>query len=151
VKTGEHVQSRPGYFSSAPEKHPETIQQRIDRLAASAETVEQIPATIHISGSVQVDISVDARALKFTEQSGRSLQQLTFLTLILDPSGTVLQGKQSVVDLALTPAKLSGLQEKGIEATTSFTLPPGQYQIREVIREAQENRFTARTIPLTIP
>jgi VWFA-related protein len=145
VKTGDQVQSRPGYFSSEPEP---TIQQRIDRLAASKDTMEEIPATIHLSGSLQVDITVDARAIKFTEQSGRHLQQLTFLTLILDPSGNIIEGKQAVVDLAVTAGKLSELESKGIEATTNFSLPPGHYQVREIIREAQQNHFTARTLPI---
>ena len=145
VKTGDHVQSRPGYFS---EKQPVPIQLRIDRLAASKDTMEEIPATIHISGAVQVEITVDARFLKFTEQSGRRLQQLTFVTLILDPSGNIVEGKQAVVDLAVTPGKLSELESQGIEATTNFSLPPGHYQLREIIREAQQNHFTARTLPV---
>jgi len=146
VKTGDRAESRPGYFSSAPEKPVETIQQRIDRLVASKDTMEEIPAAIHVSGSLQVDITVDARSLKFSEHSGRSLQQLTFVTLVLDPSGNVIEGKQAVVDLALTPGKRAELESQCIEATTSFTLPKGAYKIREVIREALENRFTAQTI-----
>lgn len=141
------VESRPGYFSTKPDPQPETIQHRIDRLAAS-KTIEQIPATVRLSGSVLVDISIDARRLKFSAQSGRSFQQLTFVTLVLDPAGNIIQGKQAVIDLALKPAKLADLQAKGLRAVTSFTLPKGTYQIREVIREALENHFTAQTIPL---
>jgi len=151
VKSGDQVHSRPGYFSTKPDPIPETIQERIDRLAASTESLDQIPTAIHVSGAVQIDITVDARHIKFSEQSGRSLQLLTFVTLVLDSQGALLQGKQSVVDFSLTPAKRADLEEKGIEATTSFTLPPGHYQIREVIREAIENHFTARTTPLVIP
>lgn len=143
-----HVESRPGYFSTKPGPQPETIQQRIERLAASKETIEQIPATVRLSGAVQVDISVDLRHLKFSEQSGRHVQQLTFVTLVLDPSGNIIQGKQAVIDLALKPAKLADLQAKGLHAVTSFTLPKGSYRIREVIREALENHFTAQTVPL---
>jgi hypothetical protein len=76
---------------------------------------------------------------------------LTFVTLVQDPSGNILQAKQAVVDLAVTPAKRAELEEKGIEATTTFNLPPGAYQIREVIREAIDNHFTARTTPFTVP
>ena len=51
-----------------------------------------------------------------------------------------------VMSLSLTPATLADLQEKGIPAVTSFSLPKGSYQVREVIREAVENHITAKTV-----
>jgi VWFA-related protein len=37
------VQSRPGYYSKKPDPQPESIQQRIDRLAASTVSIDEIP------------------------------------------------------------------------------------------------------------
>ena len=156
--SGFHVEARPGYFPvKETEKPADTVQQRIDRLAASKDTVEDFPASVHVSGSekegttvIEVDISVTASSLKFADQGERHIQQLTFVTLILDAAGNVVAGKQSVVDYALKPAKLAEFQSKGIEATTSFHLPKGAYQVREVIREAMENRMAASNAPIAV-
>jgi VWFA-related protein len=150
----DRVESRPGYFASkVTEKPVESIQQRIDRLASSADSVEQVAATVHASleekdgrAIIHVDISLDAKSLKFVEREGRHIQELTFVTIVQDLAGNVVEGKQAVMSLSLTPATLSELQEKGIPAATSFSVPMGSYQVREVIREAVENHMTAKIV-----
>ncbi len=147
------AESRPGYFSTrVSEKPPETVQQRIDRLAASKETVEQFAASVQFSSEekdgrtlIHVDIAVAAKELKFLEKDGRHAQELTFVTMILDSSGSLIEGKQAVMSLALTPGTLADLRERGIPVATSFSIPKGAYQVREVIREAVENRMVAKT------
>lgn len=163
---GYRVESRPGYFSTKLkdgstgkplDKPAETIQQRIDRLAASTETVENVPSSVHVSGSekdgraaIQVDISVAAKQLKFVQQGDRHVQELTFVTIVQDRAGNFIEGKQAVMDLALTPATLAKFQSKGIEASTSFSPPKGAYQVREVIREAVENHMSASNSPIKV-
>jgi VWFA-related protein len=149
---GDRVESRPGYFPAPPEKPRETIQQRIDRLAASKDTLQDVKANVQVTAHesvIEVDISVAAKELKFSEQGDRHVQQLTFVTMILDRDGNLLEGKQAVMDLALGPAKLAEILEKNIETTTSFSLPKGAYQVREVIREAMQNRMTAVNTAIT--
>ncbi len=147
------AESRPGYFSTrVSEKPPETVQQRIDRLAASKETVEQFAASVQSSSEekdgrtlIHVDIAVAAKELKFLEKDGRHAQELTFVTMILDSSGSLIEGKQAVMSLSLTPGTLADLREKGIPVAASFSIPKGTYEVREVIREAVENRMVAKT------
>lgn len=142
-----HVEARAGYFS-APLIEP--IQDRINRLALSDEAFTDFPVAIRPTqraGSVlHIDIKVDATRLKFAERRGRRVQELTFVTVIEDPAGNYISGKQAVMDLTLTRATLSGLRSKGIQAVTNFSLPRGTYQVREVIREAVENRMAASTV-----
>jgi VWFA-related protein len=164
--SGYRVEARPGYFSTKltngvtekPSDQPaEPIQQWIDRLAASREARGGLPSSVHASQAekdgravIQVDISVDAKGLKFVERGDRHVQQLTFVTMVLDSAGNFIEGKQSVMDLAVTRATLAGLQSKGIGVSTSFSLPKGSYQVREVIREAVENHLTASNSPIKV-
>lgn len=149
--------SRQSFKEGATGKPAQTIQQRIDRLAASTDTIEEVPSSVHVSGSekdgralIQVDISVAAKQLKFAEQGDRHVQELTFVTIVQDRAGNFIEGKQAVMDLALTPATLSELQSKGIAASTSFSLPKGACQVREVIREAVENHMSASNSPIKV-
>jgi hypothetical protein len=77
---------------------------------------------------------------------GRRVEELTFLTVLEDAQGNFVAGKQSIIDMALTPATLAEKVRKGIQAATSFPVPrPGSYRVREVIREAAQDRMWAST------
>ncbi len=145
------VETRPGYFAAAVQK--ESIQQRLDRIAASEERIAELPATLHAARGVEqagrfpihIEIHVDARTLQFAAQQGRSLQQLTFVTVLQDAAGAYVTGRQAVMDLALTPARLAQLKRDGIKAGLVLYAPKGRYRLREVVREAARNHISATT------
>jgi VWFA-related protein len=148
---GYEVKARPGYVSTPSEKAPETAQQRIDRVAATTDSLAEIPATVRvqaIEGRIQVDIALDAKAISFSDQNGVSAQQLTFVTILEDAQGKFLDGKHAIMDMNLTPETRAQLEAKGIKAATSFQVAKGSYRIREVIREAVQNHLHASTTPV---
>jgi hypothetical protein len=156
--SGFQVESRPGYYAAAAAKPAESIQERIDREVLSAETLTELPATVHVSradaGSgminIDVNINVDAKHLKFVEKDDRHVQQLTFVTLLEDGHGHVITGKQAIMDLTLLPATLADMQAKGIKAGITLTAPAGAYQVREIIREAVENHMAVSNTPVAV-
>jgi VWFA-related protein len=156
---GFHIQSRPGYFATILAKPPETIQQRIDREVLSAETREELPATVHVSSAntasglitIDVNVNVDANRLKFVAQDDRQVQQLTFVTVLEDGEGHLIAGKQAVMDLSLLPATLADMQAKGIKAGMTLTAPKGSYHVREIIREVVEDHMTISNIRVAVP
>ncbi|HKO04750.1 MAG TPA: VWA domain-containing protein [Candidatus Acidoferrales bacterium] len=149
------VQSRAGYFSAVLRKEPETAQQRIDREAFSNQQLEQISLAVRVShgkakngqATIVVNVGVDARQLKFEKRSGRNIQELTFVTLLEDCAGHYIAGKQGVMDFYLKPASLAIVQSQGIHATLAFLAPKGPYQVREVVREAVQDRLAASNTP----
>jgi VWFA-related protein len=157
--SGFQVDSRPGYYATAAPKLPDTVQQRIDREASSAETLAEMPATVRVSSvnaeagliTIDVNIKVDANHLKFMTQDDRRVQQLTFVTLLQDERGHVITGKEAVMDLSLLPATLADMQAKGIKAGITLTVPKGSYQVREIIREAVENHMAISNTPVEAP
>jgi VWFA-related protein len=139
------VETRPGYFATI---RKESVQQRLDRIAASRDTLEEFPAAVAIThgpAQVHVEIRVDARFLQFPTQKGRAIQQLTFVTVLEDASGVYVTGRQAVMDMALSPAKLAELKRDGIKAGLTFHVPNGRYRLRSVVREAVRNRLAAAT------
>jgi len=149
------LQSRPGYFSAVSRKEQGGAQRRIDREAFSNDQLGQIPIAVRVSSgaprngqaTIVVTVRVDAAHLKFARQSGRDIQQLTFLTLLEDCDGHFIAGRQAVMDLHLKPLTLASVQEKGINATLSFAAPKGAYQVREVVREIVQDRLAASNTP----
>jgi peptidoglycan/xylan/chitin deacetylase (PgdA/CDA1 family) len=45
------------------------------------------------------------------------------------------------MDLTLTGGTLAALEKDGIHAATSFVAPKSAYRVREIVREAGENRI----------
>lgn len=145
AEDGYEIDTRAGYFAAPPPKQAKGVQQRIDGEALSNETVDEFPAQVRVvntgPGAIRVDIGVDAKGLKFPRKSGHSVQQLTFVTLLEDAGGNFIEGKQAVMDLVLSAPTLADMEAKGIKASTSFSAPKGAYRVREIVREAAQNRM----------
>jgi VWFA-related protein len=150
------IQAREGYYSVVAGKKAETAQQRIDREVAARDELEEIPVEMHVSPGIPKDgqfpigvvVKIDAKLLKFARMHGRSLQQLTFVTVVVDESGNYVAGKQAVMDLYLKPATLAALEAKGIKAQLWLSAPKGTYRVREVVREMVENHMAALSAPV---
>jgi VWFA-related protein len=147
------VSARAGYVAVPPSERTETAQDRIDRIVASKEVLGEIAAAVKCTANVdkdgqyriQIDIKLDAKHLPFSDANGKSLQQLTFVSVLQDSEGNFVEGKQAVMDMVITPATRAAMEAKGINATISFVAPKGSYVVREVIREAVHNRIAAST------
>jgi hypothetical protein len=140
------AEARTGYFAAAPTPAKPTAQERIDRTVVSQEKLDEIPARVAVmasAGTVRVQVAVDATKLRFVERDGRWIQQLTMVTVMEDAQGSPVEGKQSIMDLAVTEETLTSFRAKGLHAETSFTLPKGMYRVREVVRERVDNRMSA--------
>lgn len=95
--------------------------------------------------ALNITIRVDDAALKFPEKEGHRVQEPTFLTVLEDAAGKFIAGKAvgdgSGSESATT---LAEMQKNGIRAAISLPVPrPGCYRVREVVREAVQNRVWA--------
>ena len=155
---GYRVESRPGYYAAAATSKRETAQQHIDRVAMSGADIKDFPVTLQVQAdpaggqsTLHVTIAVETDGLRFPEKEGRRVQELTFLTVLEDAAGNFVAGKQSVMDLELTPASLAEMQKKGIRATTLFSVKRrGSYRVREVVREVVQDHIWASAAPIEI-
>jgi VWFA-related protein len=153
--TGYRVDSRTGYYAAAGASERETAQQRIDRIAMSGADIKDFPVTLHVQQESQaglnVTIAVEAAGLQFPEKEGRRVQELTFLTVLEDAEGNFVAGKQSVMDMVLTPETLTKLQREGVRAAVAFPVPQrGSYRVRAVVREVVQNRVWASGVPIEV-
>ena len=153
-----HIDARKAYFSAPPEPAPETPQVRIDRAAMSNAPLAQFPATTRVSArdprggryTLHIDTQVGVHALKFAGDDARHLQQLTFVTVLENAGGEYISGKMAVMDLQLTTATWSEFQAKGIKTGTTFSVAPGSYRVRQVIREAVQDQMAASYTPIEV-
>ena len=155
---GYRVEARKGYFSTEPPAVKETAQMRIDRAAMSDARLNEMAAIVRVSArdpkdgryTLRVNTQLDAGALKFAGEEQRHLQQLTFLTVVYNAAGGFVAGKQAVMDVEAGPETFARLLGEGIRTEISFPVAPGSYRVRQVIREAVQNKITATDSPIQV-
>jgi VWFA-related protein len=159
-KRGDSLEFRPGYFSR-PDQSEKALAARapLDEAVFSKQTLSDIPATVALAAGqpkdgaaipVSIGITVDVSRLQFTTVKGRHMQQLVFLMTLLDANGAFVTGKESIMDLALTDAKLASLKQDGLKTVATLNAQPGIYQVRTVIREGMKGGLTASTTPFEL-
>ncbi len=157
ARRGEDLQYRPGYFSPDPKKQT-SARARMDDAVFSKEALREIPTSVALSTAdlkdgplpISVKVSVDLKNVEFTRLNGRHMQQIVFLTTLLDSKGGFVTGKESIMDMALTDAKLASMRNDGLKAVTTLNAPPGVYQVRTVVREGVKGTLGAITTPVEV-
>jgi VWFA-related protein len=157
ARRGEDLQYRPGYFSPDPKKQV-SARARMDDAVFSKETVREIPAVVTLSAGelkdgllrVSVHVQVDLKNIQFTRLNGRHMQQIVFLTTLLDAKGEFVTGKESIMDMALTEEKLTSMRRDGLKAIATINAPAGIYQVRTVVREGVKGALAAITTPMEV-
>lgn len=141
-----NLQARRGYF--APRKPLDAKQQAEDALqdaVFSADEMQQIPFAVHTeffkpdsqTARLSVLTHVDIKSIGFQKEQGRNCNELEIVTVLVDRSGNLVAGKQKTLTLRLLDASLERLMQSGITMKTSFDIKPGNYTLREVVRDAQ--------------
>jgi VWFA-related protein len=153
-KRSDSLEFRPGYLSRQDDDFDKKLAARgpLDAAVFSKETLQEIPAAVSLSGGqpkdgsvpVTVGITVDVSSLRFTTNHGRHFQQIVFLMALLDANGSFVTGKESIMELALSDARLASLR-KGLRVEGTLTAPAGIYQLRTVVREGMRGRLAAST------
>lgn len=157
---GLSVQARRGYF--APEKlvNPEDqAKEEIQTALLSHQEFEELPVDIqtehHRSAAggeeLTVVVHLDVRLLQFHKENGKNFSDLTLVTALFDRDGKVLEAKQTNIGLHVSDANFQQLLENGIKASIPFTVKPGTYALREVVRDAGSGELSALSREVEIP
>jgi hypothetical protein len=152
---GESLEFRPGYLSRKDDAMEKRLAARapMDDAVFSNQTLQDVPASVMLAGGqpndgvvpVSVNITVDVNRLQFASSRGRHMQQIVFLMTLLDAKGSFVTGKESIMDLALTDAKLAALKKDGLKTVATLDAPPGIYQVRTIVREGMKGGLAAST------
>jgi len=152
------LQFRPGYFSPGELKKEASNRAALDAAVFSNQTLREIPAAVSLAAGqlsegaipLSVAVTLDVNQLQFATDAGRHVQQIVFLTTLLDAGNSFVTGKESIMDLSLTDEKLASLKKDGLKAVATLNVPAGVYHVRTIIREAMKGSLAASTIPIDL-
>jgi VWFA-related protein len=154
------IQARRGYWAP---RHAvdsaEAAKEEIQETVFSREEVQAVPLEVQTeffeSGDQKFDLTVtaqlDVKALRFSKSQDRNDDTLTVVAGLFDPNGNYVAGVEKVVELRLRDQTLQAFQNAGINVKENFTVAPGRYLVRVVVRDSGGKTMTARNAGVEIP
>ena len=150
---GLDLQARKGYY--APKKlssAEETAKEEIEEALFSRDEISELPVEIHTQyfkasdkdATIAVLCRMDPRHIQFRKTDGRNVNSLTIVTGVFDRNGNFISGIQKTLELKLKDETLAKLNVTGTMAIkTNFSVPPGTYMIRQVVRDSEGQLMSA--------
>jgi len=103
------------------------------------------------NGAVVVSTLIGARDLALTEKSGTFHNELEVALLAIDQAGKTFSGERNTVTLNLKPDTVPRVRGAGFRVISQIDLPPGRYQLRVGVREANNRRAGSVFYDLEVP
>jgi VWFA-related protein len=153
------VRTRKGYFApKAAESAAEQAQSDIEDAVFSRDERQEIPVDLHTEfyraqnkANVAVIAHVDLRPLQFRKQEGRNLNTLTVVSVLFDQDGHYVAGFEKKIDFHMRDEMLERQMRTGIAVKSNFTVDPGGYLVRVVVRDAEGEMMSAKNDTVRIP
>jgi VWFA-related protein len=101
---------------------------------------------------IPIAVKIPGSELALARKSGRSKVSLDFITEIKDdPYGITQQNVRDKLEKNLLDSTVSQLATQPIHFETGFTLLPGKYVIKFLVRDAEVGRIGTFLMPFTVP
>jgi VWFA-related protein len=79
---------------------------------------------------------LDSQGLTFRKENDRDVDDVTFATAVFDNDGYLVKGVTNTLQMHLREATLAKVRAAGISVPATFTVAPGTYRVRVVVRDA---------------
>jgi len=153
------LEFRPGYYAAADFQHQKTE----DREEALTEQLRSdLPATdvaVYLQALyfmsarnllyVPVDVIVPGSQIPFVKGGDREKATLDIVGQVKDAQGIVVGNVRQTVKLAVDAS--AEVQRKNIQYSTGFTLAPGRYHLKFVVRENQTGNMGSFETDIQVP
>jgi VWFA-related protein len=151
--SGLDIQARKGYY--APKKlsdAEETAKEEMGEALFSRDELSDLPVELHTQyfkasdkdATIAVVCRLDPRHIQFRKADGRNINTLKVVSAVFDRNGNVLSVIQKTVEIKMKDETLARLQAIGaMSIKTNFSVTPGSYMVRLVVRESEGQLMSA--------
>jgi len=159
-KSNYSIQARRGYFAPQKADDPQELaKQEIQDAIFSQEEINELPLdlqTQYFKGDaadarLSVVSRLDLKNMHFRKADGRSVDDLTLATAIFDENGNYVTGGEKIVQMKLRDTTYDRLTRSGFTVKSSFSVKPGRYLVRQVVRDSEGAQMAARNGAVEIP
>jgi VWFA-related protein len=154
------IQARRGYYAPKKLDSPEEqAKQEIADAVFSQDEIQDLPLDFQTqyfksgdaSGHLSVVSHIDVKALHFRKAEGRNFDNLTVATAIFDDNGNFVNGVEKLLELRLLDTSYERMARSGLTMKSTFDLKPGNYLVRQVVRDSEGAQMAARNGTVVIP
>jgi VWFA-related protein len=162
LKNGKDVtlQVRGGYWAPNHAVDPaEAALEELREVVFSRDEIQGIPVDVQaeffIPSDAQPQLTVisrlDIKGIRFLKTEDRNNDTLTVVTGLFDQNGNYISGIQRVLEMHLQDQTRAALETSGITLKESFSVAPGRYIVRVVVRDTGGQTMAARNAGVEIP
>jgi VWFA-related protein len=154
------VEARHGFYAPARAETPEqTARREIDDELFANDEKHDLPVELQTrveknkDGGKQLDVyaDLDIAHLRFQKANGVNQEGLTMVAALFDNNGNYVDGTQKVLNFNLKDATLADLSKTGASSELNFTVKPGAYTVRLVVRDANDQHVSAENVTVDVP
>jgi VWFA-related protein len=160
-RPGLRIYSREGYFATPdPTRGPQTREDSIVRAAMSPLAKREIDIAGRLQyrflpenvAEVDINLLINANNLDLKEgPDGKYHSTFDVVGFVMNSMGKSQGGFSQTVTANLTPEDYKRALVAGLSYTAHAQLPPGSYQLRAVVREAESGRLGSMSQYLEVP
>jgi len=154
------IEARRGYWAPSRAVDPaEAAKEELKEILFSRDEIADIPLDVHAEffkpsaakAEINVVARLDAKALQFRKADERSSDILTVVTGLFDQNGNYISGIERVIEMRLRDQSLQVLERSGMTVEQSFSVTPGRYIVRVVVKDSEGHTTTARNTGIEVP
>jgi VWFA-related protein len=162
LKTSGHyeVESRKGYYS--PKRladAAETAKQEIEEALFSRDEVRELPVDLHTQffvgnngmANVTVMAHLDVKHFRYHKADGRNNNTVTIVSSLFDRNGNIVSAITKKLEMRLKDDTLEKKVDNGLTVRTAFSVKPGTYVVRLVVRDGEAQMIAAENSAVDIP
>jgi len=154
------LQVRRGYYAP---RHAEDVaeeaKREIEDEVFASEELHDLPLELRTqffktgddAAKLTVLAHMDVKRLRYKKAEGRNQNEVTLVTAVFDRNGNYLQGNQRRLQMRWKDETLQSKLGSGITMKSSFDVKPGNYMVRVVVRDGEQQLMSAENGAVEIP
>jgi VWFA-related protein len=150
---------RPGYYAPADFQHQKTEDRELQLTEQLRSDLPATDVTIYLQALyfrlddnkffVPISLIVPGSQIPFVKNGDRDKANIDIIGQVKDAQGIIVGNVRDTVKLTLDAAQQ--VQRKNIQYSTGFTLAPGRYHLKFVVRENETGRMGSFETDLQVP
>ncbi len=154
------LQARKGYYSPRRlNDAAETAKQEIEEALFSREELRELPVDLHTQffkgnngmASITVMAHLDVKHFRYHKADDRNNNTVTIVSSLFDRNGNIVSAITKKLEMRLKDDTLDKKLDNGLTVRTAFSVKPGVYVVRLVVRDAEAQMIAAQNSAVDIP
>ncbi len=152
---------RPGYWASKVwgKLNAQDKEQQLKEALAAGDPITEIPLALQVdyfrvgptTYFVPVSVKVPGSAVELAAKGGASVTQIDFIGQIQDETRAVVGNVQDNIKIKLDPETAEKSVQKSFQYDAGFTLEPGRYHMKFLVRENVSGKMGTFETRFTVP